>query len=74
MKNFNECFLEYAKLARGQLISKCLQFPTKNELKQVKLRFHCSKVEFVRSFFVVNRGPPKTISELTFMTCSCKMK
>ena len=51
MKNFNECFLEYAKLARGQLISKCLQFPTKNELKQVKLRFHCSKVEFVRSFF-----------------------
>ena len=29
----------------------CLQFPPKNERKQVDLRFHSSKVEFVRSFF-----------------------
>ena len=29
----------------------CLQFPPKNERKQVNLRFHSSKVEFVRSFF-----------------------
>ena len=39
----------------GQLISKCLdgglQFPPKNEGKQVDLRFHSSKVEFVCSFF-----------------------
>jgi hypothetical protein len=29
----------------------CIQFPPKNERKQVDLRFHSSKVEFVRSFF-----------------------
>ena len=29
----------------------CLQFPPKNERKQVDLRYHSSKVEFVRSFF-----------------------
>ena len=29
----------------------CLQFPPKNEQKQVDLRFHSSKVEFVHSFF-----------------------
>ena len=31
----------------------CLQFPPKNEQKkkQVDLRYHSSKVEFVRSFF-----------------------
>ena len=29
----------------------CLQFPPKNEQKQVDLRFHSSKVEFVRLFF-----------------------
>ena len=29
----------------------CLQFPPKNERKQVDLRFHSSKVEFVCSFF-----------------------
>ena len=28
----------------------CLQFPPKNERKQVNLRFHSSKVEFVGSF------------------------
>ena len=36
---------------KGQLISKCLQFPPKNERKQVDLRFHSSKVEFIRLFF-----------------------
>ena len=29
----------------------CLQFSPKKEQKQVNLRFHSSKVEFVRSFF-----------------------
>ena len=29
----------------------CLQFPPKNERKQVNLRYHTSKVEFDRSFF-----------------------
>jgi hypothetical protein len=29
----------------------CLQFPPKNERKLVNLRFHNSKVEFVRLFF-----------------------
>ena len=29
----------------------CLQFPPKNERKQVDLRFHSSKVEFICSFF-----------------------
>ena len=29
----------------------CLQFPPKNQPKQVNLRFHSSKVEFVRLFF-----------------------
>ena len=29
----------------------CFQFPPKNERKQVNLRYHSSKVEFVRSFF-----------------------
>ena len=29
----------------------CLQFPPKNEQKQVDLRYHSSKVEFVGSFF-----------------------
>ena len=29
----------------------CLQFPPKNERKQINLRFHSRKVEIVRSFF-----------------------
>ena len=29
----------------------CLQFPPKNEQKQVNLRFHSSKIEFIRLFF-----------------------
>ena len=37
----------------------CLQFPPKNERKQVDLRFHSSKVEFVRSFFGGNVGLKK---------------
>ena len=39
---------------KGQIISKflwCLQFPPKKTPKQVDLRFHSSKVEFVCSFF-----------------------
>ena len=38
----------------------CLQFLTKNERKQVDLRFHSSKVEFVRSFFGRNVGLKKS--------------
>ena len=38
----------------------CLQFPPKNERKQVDLRFHSSKVEFVFSFFGGNVGLKKS--------------
>ena len=34
----------------------CLQFPPKNEQKQVDLRFHSSKVELIRLFFGGNVG------------------
>ena len=37
-----------------------LQFLTKNEGKQVDLRYHSSKVEFVRSFFGRNVGLKKS--------------
>ena len=37
-----------------------LQFPPKNERKQVDLRFHSSKVEFVFSFFGGNVGLKKS--------------
>ena len=33
----------------------CPRFPPKNEQKQVNLRYHSSKVEFLRSFFWGNR-------------------
>ena len=38
----------------------CLQFPPKNERKQVDLWFHSSKVEFVRLFFGRNGGLKKS--------------
>ena len=42
-------------LPKCRLISKCIfgvfKFPPKNERKQVDLRFHSSKVEFLHSFF-----------------------
>ena len=38
----------------------CLQFPPKNERKQVDLRFHSSKVEFLHSFFGGNVGMKKS--------------
>ena len=54
----------FATTAKGQFISKCLfwvyQFPPKNERKQVNLRFHSSKVEFIRSFFGENVGSKKS--------------
>ena len=31
------------------------RFPPKNERKQINLKYHSSKVEFVRSFFGGNR-------------------
>ena len=33
----------------------CLRFPPKNEQKQVNLRYHSSKVEFLRLCFGGNR-------------------
>ena len=38
----------------------CLQFPPKNEGKQVDPRFHSSKIEFVHSFFGGNVGLKKS--------------
>ena len=38
----------------------CLQFPPKNEQKQVNLRFHNSKLEFVHLFFGGNVGLKKS--------------
>ena len=50
------------KVAKGQLISKCLfgvsNFP-KNEQKQFDLRYHSSKVEFFYSFFLGELKIPK---------------
>ena len=46
----------------------CLQFPPKNEGKQVNLRFHGSKVEFVCSFFGGNVSLKKSFGVfLTFI-------
>ena len=49
----------------------CLQFPPKNEQKQVDLRIHSSKVEFVPSFFGGNVGLKKLFQLcLTFSKCN----
>ena len=49
----------------------CLRFPPKNERKQVDLRYHSSKVEFLRSFFGGNRRHQKPFQiYLTFRTCN----
>ena len=46
----------------------CLQFLPKNERKQVNLRFHSCKVEFIRSFFERNVDLKKSFRPcLTFM-------
>ena len=49
--------------AKCQLISKWFlgvhRFPPKKEQRQVDLRYHSSKVEFVRLFFEGNRQPKK---------------
>ena len=47
----------------------CLQFLPKNEWKQVDLRYHSSKVEFVHSFCGRNFGLKKSLwISLTFRT------
>ena len=55
--------------SKDQLISKCLfvvlQFPPKIERKEVNLRVHSSKVEFVRSFFGENVDLKKIILTLS---------
>ena len=47
--------LNFFNSYKGHIISKCLfwclQLPPKTNEKQVDLRFHSSRVEFVRSFF-----------------------
>ena len=53
--------------AKGQLILKWFfwgrRFPPKNERKQVDLRYHSSKVEFVRSF-LEEIDDPKNLFEI----------
>ena len=46
----------YQRLVNFDIVLLCLQFPPKNEQKQVDLRYHSSKVEFVCSFFGRNVG------------------
>ena len=41
----------YQRLVNFDIVLLCLQFPPKNEQKQVDLRYHSSKVEFVCSCF-----------------------
>ena len=49
----------------------CLWFPPKNEWKQVDLRYHISKVEFLCSFFGGNRRHQKPFRNyLTFKSSS----
>ena len=58
---------------KGQIISKCLfgvfNFLQKNERKQVDLRFHSSKVEFVCSFFGGNVSLKKSFQPLAIKQC-----
>ena len=49
------------------MVFECLQFPPKNEQKQVNLRYHSSKVEFFCSFFGGDRRHQKPFRNyLTF--------
>ena len=51
----------------------CLRFPPKNKRKQVDLRYHSSKVEFLRSFFGGNWIHQKPFRNyLTFNTYAGK--
>ena len=52
------------QLCNPEITSWCLQFPPKNEQKQFDLRYHSSKVEFVRSFFGGN-----VILKKSFLIC-----
>ena len=61
--------------SKGQIISKrffcVLNFLQKNERKQVDMRYHSSKVEFLRSFFGGNRRHQKPFRNyLTFRSLS----
>ena len=55
--------------SKGKIISKwffgVFKFPPKNEQKQVDLRYHSSKVEFLRSFFWRKSKTSKPLSKLT---------
>ena len=42
-----------------EMVFWCLRFPTKNEQKQVNLRYHSSKVEILRMFFWGNQRHQK---------------
>ena len=43
------------RLDNFEMVFWCLRFPPKNERKQVDLRYHSNKVEFVCSFFGENQ-------------------
>ena len=47
----NLTLLKVSQRSKVEMSFWCLQFLPKNEQKQVKLRYHSSKVEFIRSFF-----------------------
>ena len=49
-------FLKKERSVNFKMSFWCLQYPLKNEQKQVNLRFHSSKVKFVCSFFGGNFG------------------
>ena len=70
MYEFNFNLLGWAGMAnqRSVDIEKyvwCLQFPPKNEQKQVNLRYHCGEVEFISSFFGGNVSLKVIISTLS---------
>ena len=71
MKNFVK--MHASLLSKGQLISKCLfgVFNFLQKMNKNKLRFHSSKVKFVRLFFGGNDGLKKLFPLcLTFTTLS----
>ena len=46
-------YVVFIKVSYFRNVFWCLQFLQKNERKQVDLRYHCSKVEFICSFFTI---------------------
>ena len=65
MTNIRKSWLCFKILWLSFLSFWCLQFLPKNEWKQVDLRYHSSKVKFIRSFFGRIIGLNKIISNLS---------